>query len=85
MFWKRDKIIEIDGLCLKESMLDEKIVQEAIQKKRSEITEKIDKIGQRKPRTLEAISNSLESLQKLNKDLEELDKIYNPVRTWADY
>ena len=85
MFWKRDKIIEVAGLCIKESMLNEKIVQGAIGQKRKEVTDHIEKLGQRRPKTLEAIANSLKTLQQLNKDLVELDNIYYPVRTWADY
>jgi len=44
MFWKRDKIIEVAGLCIKESMLNEKIVQGAIGQKRKEVTDHIEKL-----------------------------------------
>ena len=82
MFWKRDNIIEVAGLCIKESMLNEKIVQGAIEQKIEEIRDRIDKIGERKPKTLSAINNGLKTLHTLNKDLTELHKIYNPIRTW---
>ena len=77
MFWKKEKVIRVAGLEIREYMIHERIVQDVIWKKMCDLDKEIERVENRKATTIEAIRNSLRTLERLHKDSIALGDIYN--------